>query len=155
MEINLKSEILEDLKTSMKEKNTSKLEAVRAVKAAIDKFEKENVIPEVEMSSVNYATALKPLVKQRIDSIEQFKTAGNEELANKEQAELDVINAYLIKVQPKQLSKEEVEIIAKNFASENSLSKSDMGKIMSYFKANYDGQYERKELSVIAKNVLI
>lgn len=154
MEINLKSEILEDLKASMKEKNTSKLEAVRAVKAAIDKFEKENVIPEVEMSSVNYATALKPLVKQCIDSIEQFKTAGNEELANKEQAELDVINAYLIKVQPKQLSKEEVEILAKNFASENSLSKSDMGKIMSYFKVNYDGQYEGKELSVIAKNVL-
>ncbi len=147
--MNLKSEVLEDLKTAMKEKNTSKLEAIRAVKSAIDKFEKENPGQEV-----NYVKALKPLVKQREDSIVQFKTAGNIELAEKETAELDVINSYLIKVMPKQLSKEEVETIAKKYAVDNSLAKNDMGKIMSYFKANYDGQYDGKELSGIAKNVL-
>jgi uncharacterized protein YqeY len=148
--MDLKSEVLEDLKTAMKEKNTSKLEAIRAVKSAIDKFEKENPGQEV-----NYAKALKPLVKQREDSIIQFKTAGNIELAEKETAELDVINSYLVKVMPKQLSKEEVETIAKKYAVDNSLGKSDMGKIMSHFKSNYDGQYDGKELSSIAKNVLV
>lgn len=146
----MKAEILEDLKTAMKEKNTSKLEAVRAVKSAVDKFEKEN-----PGQTINYAKAIKPLVKQREDSIAQFKTAGNQELVDKETAELNVINSYLIKVMPKQLSKEDVETLAKTFVSENSLGKSDMGKIMSHFKANYDGQYDGKELSIIAKNVLV
>lgn len=48
-----------------------------------------------------------------------------------------------------------MEIIAKKYASDNSLGKSDMGKIMSYFKSTYDGQYDGKELSDVAKSVLI
>jgi hypothetical protein len=138
----------------MKEKNTSKLEAVRAVKGAFDKFEKENLNPGNEMSSANYATALRPLVKQRTDSIEQFKAAGNEELTNKEQAELDVINEYLTKVQPQQFGKEKIETIVKQYATDNSLGKSDMGKVMSFFKTQYDGQYDGKELSLIVKSIL-
>jgi uncharacterized protein YqeY len=155
---NLKSQILEDLKIAMKEKNSSKLEAVRACKSAIDKFEKENLAnaPEGQvMSAANYAKALKPLVKQREDSIAQFKIAGNQELADKETTELEVINSYLVKVMPKQFSKEEMESVAKKYASENSLGKSDMGKIMSYFKSTFDGQYDGKELSAIAKNILV
>lgn len=147
---NLKTQILEDLKVAMKEKNTSKLEAVRATKAAVDKFEKEN-----PGQDINYVKALKPLVKQREDSIAQFKLAGNQELVEKETVELNVINSYLSKVMPTQLSKEEMEFVAKKFVSDNSLSKNDMGKIMSYFKSNYDGQYDGKELSVIAKNLLV
>jgi uncharacterized protein len=147
--INLKEEVLTDLKSAMREKNAQKLEAVRAVKSAIDKFEKEN-----PGQDINYPKALKPLVKQRIDSIEQYTNAGNSELADKEKAELDVINAYLEKVQPKQFSKEELEVTVKQYVTDNSLGKSDMGKIMSYFKSNFDGQYDGKELSLIVKSVL-
>jgi len=146
---NIKSQVLEDLKVAMKEKNTSKLEAIRATKAAIDKFEKENPNQEI-----NYIKALKPLVKQREDSILQFKNAGNVALLEKETTELNVINSYLLKVMPKQLSKEEMEEISKKYVTDNSLGKTDMGKIMSHFKAQYDGQYDGKELSLIAKNVL-
>jgi len=110
---NIKQDILKDMKDAMKEKNTSKLEALRAMKGAIDKFEKENTIPEVELSSANYVTAFRPLVKQRLDSIEQFKVAGNEELAGKEQSELDVINSYLINIQPKQMDSSEIKSIVK------------------------------------------
>ncbi len=146
---NLKTEVLEDLKTAMKEKNASKLEAVRAVKGAIDKFEKEN-----PGQDINYAKALKPLVKMRMDSIEQFKKAGNEELAKKEEVELSIINEYLGKVQPAQMSKEEMESVVKKFVADNSIGKDGMGKVMSYFKSNHDGQYDGKELSSIVKTVL-
>lgn len=146
---NLKIQIASDLKKAMQEKNSSKIEAIRAIKAAVDKFEKENPGQEI-----NYAKAIKPLVKQREDSSAQFRNAGNEELANKEMAEIEVINFYLVQVMPKQFSKEEMEVMAKKYAIENSLSKNDMGKIMSYFKSNFDGQYDGKELSIVAKSVL-
>jgi len=146
---NLKTEVLEDLKTAMKEKNTSKLEAVRAVKGAIDKFEKEN-----PGQDINYAKALKPLVKMRMDSIEQFKKAGNEELAKKEEVELSIINEYLGKVQPTQMSKDDMESTVKKFVADNAIGKDGMGKVMAYFKANHDGQYDGKELSSIVKTIL-
>ena len=151
---NLKELVLADMKTAMKEKNTIKLEAIRAVKSAIDKFEKENLTPGNSMSTENYAKALKPLVKQRIDSIEQYKAAGSIEHANKEQDELTVINEYLEKVQPAQMGKEKMETIVRSFAKDNSLGKSDMGKVMSFFKSNYEGQYDAKELSMIVKTIL-
>ena len=149
METNLKSEVLEDLKSAMKEKNTSKLEAVRATKSAIDKFEKEN-----PGQPINYVKALKPLIKQRVDSIEQFKLAGNTELAGKEELELLVINNYLDKVQPKQMSLDETKEILMKYVAENSFNKNDMGKIMSFFKTNFEGQYDAKELSSMIKDVL-
>lgn len=144
---NLKEAVLTDLKTAMKEKNTSKLEAVRAVKGAIDKFEKEN-----PGQDVNYAKALKPLVKMRMDSIEQFEKAGNTELLEKEKVELAIINEYLGRVQPKQMAKEEMESKAKDCIS--LLANPDMGKVMSFFKTNYDGTYDAKELSSIVKSLL-
>lgn len=77
----IKLQIPEDLKSALIEKNTLKVEAIRAVKAAVDKFEKENVESGQEMSSLDYVKSLKPLVKQREDSIEKFKMVeGNEEL---------------------------------------------------------------------------
>ena len=149
----LKEEVLADLKTAMREKNPIRLEAIRATKAAIDKFEKENLQKD-SMTCANYAKALSPLVKQRIDSIEQYKKAGSFDLANKEQAELEVINLYLEKVKPKQLSLVEIENEVKKYITENSLGKSDMGKVMSFFKLNFDGQYDGKELSSIVKSIL-
>lgn len=67
---------------------------------------------------------------------------------------MDVIKIYLEKVQSKQMSKEELESIARTYATDNSLGKSDIGKMMSYFKSNYDGQYDGKELSLIVKSIL-
>jgi len=152
METNLKTEVLEDLKSAMRNKEAGKLEAIRAVKAALDKFEKENP------GDVNYAKALKPLVKQRIDSIEQFKKAGSDDLAKKEEVELAIINDYLVKVQPKQMTKDEIEAAVKAFVDGNAdiqaTGNAGMGKVMSYFKTNYDGLYDGKELSSIVKSVL-
>lgn len=144
----LKQEVLADLKNAMKEKNTASLEAIRAVKAAIDKFEKENV-----GTPINYVKALQPLSKQRMDSIEKYKEAGNEELANKEYLELVVILSYLKKVQPKQLSDQELRSILDQHMLDNLLTKNDIGKIMSFFKNNYDGQYDGKNLSAIVKSL--
>jgi hypothetical protein len=137
------------MKTAMKEKNAAKLEAVRAVKAAIDKYEKEN-----PGQAINYPKVLKPLVKQRVDSIEQFKTAGSIELVLKEEAELAIINVYLSKFQSNMMTSDEMESTAKKYITDNNLGKSDMGKVMSFFKTNHEGLYDGKELSNIVKTIL-
>lgn len=146
---NLKAEVLDDMKTAMKEKNASKLEAVRSVKAAIDKYEKEN-----PGQAINYPKVLKPLVKQRADSIEQFKVAGSTDLVMKEEAELAIINAYLSRFQSNMMNSVQMEEAAKKFISDNSLGKADMGKVMTFFKTNHEGQYDGKELSNIVKTLL-
>jgi uncharacterized protein YqeY len=145
----IKEQVQEDIKTAMREKDADKLIAVRAVKAAIDKFEKEN-----PGSAINYVSALKPLVKQRTDSIEQFKSAGMDDLAKKESVELSIINTYLVGVQPKQMSEADMATAVKKLAEENSYTTADMGKVMSYFKSNYADQYDGKVLSTIVRTVL-
>ena len=95
--------------------------------------------------------ALAPLVKQRKDSVEQFKAAINTELADKEQAELDIISTYLAKVQPRQLTKEEMETIAKEMVAAGA---SQIGHIMSEFKSTYEGRYDGRELSALAKSLI-
>lgn len=138
----IKEKVLADLKTAMKEKKETELLAIRAVKSAIDKFDKEN--PGVHE---NYNKALKPLIKQRLDSRDQFKIAGKLDLALNESREIDVINNYVVEMEL--LSEVEIrEIITNNFKA---IGQNSIGPIMSYFKTNHDGKYDAKMLSQIAK----
>lgn len=141
----LKSDVLTDMKTAMIGKEADKLLAIKAVKAAIDKFEKENP------GSPEIYKALKPLVKQRIDSVEVFKAAGNTELAAKEELELSIINGYLKRVQPEVLSSEELDNVI-NVAIAGGAN--DLGKIMKYFKDNFEGLYDGKTLSSTVREKL-
>ena len=100
--MSLKERIVSDLTTSMKAKDAARTSTLRMVKASVmnREIEKGGELTDEEMMK-----ALQSLVKQRRDSIEQYEKGGRQELADKERAEIEVIEAYL----PQAASREEIE----------------------------------------------
>ncbi len=128
--MNLINSVSEDLKTAMKEKNTVKLGILRVLKSEIQRSE-QGTNGKVELSDGDVIK----IVKKLVESIKE---------TTKNQDELSVLEAYL----PKQLSEVEMRQII------SLLSVKDMGAIMKHFKTNFDGQYDGKILSTIAKEIL-
>jgi uncharacterized protein YqeY len=120
----LSKQIVADLTTAMKAQDAARTSTLRMVKAAMmnRQIEKGSELDDEEMQKL-----LRSLVKQRRDSIEQYEKAGRQELVDKEQAEIDVIDTYL----PKAASKEEIEqVVAAAIAETGASSMKDMGKVM-------------------------
>jgi uncharacterized protein len=120
----LAEKIVSDLTASMKAQDSAKTSTLRMVKAAMmnRQIEKGGALDDEEVSKL-----LRSLVKQRRDSIEQYEKAGRQELADKEDAEISVIEAYL----PQAATREELEaVVAEAIASTQSSSMKDMGKVM-------------------------
>jgi len=120
----LAEKIVSDLTASMKAQDSAKTSTLRMVKAAMmnRQIEKGGALDDEEVSKL-----LRSLVKQRRDSIEQYEKAGRQELADKEDAEISVIEAYL----PQAATREEIEaVVAEAIASTQSSSMKDMGKVM-------------------------
>jgi len=145
----IKEQIMNDMKTAMKEKNQLKLDSIRFLQAAIKNREIEvrpNAITEEEVMSV-----IKKMVKQRKESIEQYKTADRQDLVEKEAAELAIIEGYL----PAQMSKEEVEkIVTAVIAETKAASIKDMGAVMKAVVAKTAGTADNKLVSEIIKSKL-
>ena len=116
----LAEKIVSDLTASMKAQDSAKTSTLRMVKAAMmnRQIEKGGALDDEEVSKL-----LRSLVKQRRDSIEQYEKAGRQELADKEDAEISVIEAYL----PQAATTEEIEaVVAEAIASTQSSSMKDM-----------------------------
>jgi len=151
--MNLRNKIEEDYKQSIKNKDQDKTNTLRLIKSAIkDKdisfrsSENKEVINDTEILSL-----LKNLIKQRKDSIEQFKKAKRDDLIKNEQIEIDIINIYL----PPQKSEEETERIVSELIKNNNLeSVKDMGKLMSLIKNDYAGEVDMGMVGKIAKSKL-
>jgi uncharacterized protein YqeY len=132
--MSLKQQILSDLTTSMKAQDAPRTSTLRMVKAALQnrEIEKGGELDDDEMSKL-----LRSLVKQRHDSVEQYEKAGRQELADKEQAEITVIEAYL----PKAASVEAIEAaVVAAIAETGASSMKDMGKVMKAAQAALAGQ---------------
>jgi uncharacterized protein YqeY len=132
--MSLSKQIVADLTTAMKAQDAAKLSTLRMVKAAMmnRQIEKGSELDDDEMQKL-----LQSLVKQRRDSIEQYEKAGRQELADKEQAEVDVIETYL----PKAASQEEIEqVVAAVIAETGAGSIKDMGKVMKAAQAALAGK---------------
>ena len=99
----IRDQIMNDMKAAMREKDQVKLDTIRFMQAAIKNREIE-LRPEA-IGDEDVMSVIRKLVKQRKESIEQFSTANRQDLADKEQAELKVIEAYL----PAQMNREQVE----------------------------------------------
>ena len=122
--MSLSKQIVADLTTAMKAQDAARTSTLRMVKAAMmnRQIEKGSELDDDEMQKL-----LRSLVKQRRDSIEQYEKAGRQELVDKEQAEIDVIDTYL----PKATSREEIEqVVAAVIAETGASSMKDMGKVM-------------------------
>ncbi|MCX6287827.1 MAG: GatB/YqeY domain-containing protein [Bacteroidetes bacterium] len=148
--MSLEETINNDIKSAMLAREQEKLEAIRAVKAAI-LLEKSKESGTGKVDEAAELRILQKLVKQRKESAEVYRSGNREDLAKNEIFEASIIEAYL----PQQLSQEEVEekirqIIAQNGAA----SMKDMGKIMGMASKEFAGRADNKLISEIVKRLL-
>jgi len=140
----LADRIPQDLKEAMKAKDTVRLNVIRALKtaltnAAIEKGGLGTPLEEAEVIAV-----IRKQLKQRQDSLQQFSDAGRSELADKEQAEIEVLEAYL----PAALSPEEVSaLVEAAIAETGASSKADMGRVMKLVQERAAGRADGRTLS--------
>lgn len=147
--MSLKDKINNDLKEAMKAKDKIRLETIRSIRALILEFEKsgsgKDITEEDEIKMLTGAA------KKRKEAIEQFENAGRTELAEKEKAELLVIQEYL----PKQLSEEEVEAEIRKIAEEvGAKVKSDFPKLMPASIKALKGKADGKIIKTIVDKIL-
>ena len=148
--MSLEQNVMAEMKDAMKAKNEAALRGLRAIKAAII-IAKTAEGAGGELKEEDETKMLQKLVKQRRDSLEIFQKQNREDLAQKEQEEITVIEKFL----PKQLTEEELksaltEIIAQVGAS----SPADMGKVMAAASKQFAGKAEGKAISTAVKELL-
>ncbi len=151
--MSLREKIEEDYKQSIKDKDQNKVNTLRLIKSAIkDKdISSRSSSNRDGISDTEILALLTNLIKQRKDSIEQFKKASRVDLIQKEQIEIDVINYYL----PKQKTEEETEnIVIETINNNNIESIKDMGKLMGIIKNDYAGEVDMGLVGKIAKSKL-
>lgn len=146
----LEQQINNDIKTAMLAKEAGKLEALRAVKAAIllaktEKGSTGELTPDAELK------LLQKLVKQRRESAEIYSQNGRPELAEKESSEANVIETYL----PKQLSEEEIASEVKKIIAEVGASSiKELGKVMGVASKALAGKADGKMVAEVVKKLL-
>lgn len=147
--MNLRDKINEDLKSAMKSGDKIRLETVRSIRALILEFEKSG--SGKELNAEEEIRMLTSAAKKRKESIEQFRNAARNELAEKEEAELKIIEEYL----PKQLSADEVMAEVKKIAAEvGAKVKEDFPKLMPVAAKNLKGKAEGKLVKEIVEKFL-
>ena len=131
----LKEQLQQDMLTAMKAHDEVKVSALRMLKAAIMKFEMAGDRKEATDSDVMGLIGKE--VKQRKDSIEGFKAGGRMEMAQKEEQEMAILQAYL----PAQMSEEELKGVIKEVIGQvGATSKADMGKVMGALMPKVKGK---------------
>jgi hypothetical protein len=145
----LKQQIISDLTASMKAQDAPRTSTLRMVKAALvnREIEKGGELDEEEMLKL-----LRSLVKQRRDSVEQFEKGGRQDLVAKENAEIQIIEAYL----PQAAAREAIEAaVVAAIAETGATSMKDMGRVMKAAQAALSGQNaDGKTVSEIVKSKL-
>lgn len=145
----LKEQINEDLKSSMKSGDKLRLETIRSIRALILEFEKSG--SGKELNDAEVINLITSAVKKRKDSIEQFSAAGRNELAEKEEKELNILLEYL----PKQLSENEIFAIVKQMAADmNATGKQDFPKLMPAAMKELKGKADGKVVKSAVEKVL-
>ncbi len=146
--MSLKDQITEDMKTAMRAKDTERLGTIRLLLAACKQRE---VDERIVLDDAAVVAIVDKLIKQRKDSIEAFTKAQRMDLADKETAEMTVLQAYL----PQRMSAEEVLAAVKAIVVEIGASgPGDMGKVMGVVKTRLAGKAEMSAVSAAVKAAL-
>lgn len=141
----IKEQINNDIKDAMRARDTEKLSALRLVTAAIKQIE---VDERIDVDETRALVILDKLVKQRNESISQFKAAGRDDLVTQEQFELDIIKKYL----PDPLTDVEIiELINQAIIDTEAQKMSDMGKVMTQLKPLMQGRADMAKISAMIK----
>ncbi len=148
--MSLQKQIMEQLKTAMKAKDTVALESLRAVKSAILLAQTETGSKEA-LTEAQELKILQKLVKQRNDSATLFEEQGREDLAAPEKAQAAIIAQFL----PAQMDESEIEKIVKEIIAQTGASgMKDMGKVMGMASKQMAGKADGKVISTIVKSLL-
>jgi uncharacterized protein YqeY len=144
----LKEQITEDMKTAMRAKDSERLATIRLLLAALKQKE---VDERVELDDTMVVAIVDKMVKQRKDSITAFTTGGRPDLADKEAAEIKVLEAYL----PQRMSADETVAAVKAIVAELGASgPGDMGKVMGVVKTRLAGKADMGQVSAAVKAAL-
>ncbi len=144
----LKITLTEAMKDAMRAKQKERLGTIRLMLAEIKKIE---VDERIDPDDARITSILDKMVKQRRESIKQYVDGGRQELADKEQAEIDVIQEFL----PQPLSEEEVDAIIQQAVTDTGASSmADMGKVMGLVKAQLVGKADMGSVSQKVKAAL-
>ncbi|MHB8680144.1 MAG: GatB/YqeY domain-containing protein [Rudaea sp.] len=143
--MSLKTQLTEDMKAAMKGGDKDRLGTIRLINAAIKQRE---VDERIQLDDAQVLAVLEKMLKQRRDSITQFEAAGRTDLADKEKAEVGVIQTYM----PAQLGAAEVDaIIAATIVESAATGPKDMGKVMGLVKSKVAGRTDMGKLSELVK----
>ena len=148
--MSIREDIEKKYKQSLKERNVNLTNTTRLIKSAIKNKDiaARSLETKEEIKDQEILSLLQNLIKQRKDSIESFKIADRQDLIEKEQSEIQIINLFL----PQQKNEKETEnIINQLIQEQNFNSLKDMGKLMSCLKTDYSGEIDMGLAGKIAK----
>ena len=141
----LKDRITEDMKTAMKAKDSERLGTIRMITSAIKQRE---VDERIQLDDTQVLAVVEKMIKMRKESIAQFQSGGREDLAAKEQKEIDLLQIYM----PQQLGAAEVEaLIDEAIAQSGATSIKEMGKAMALLKQKAQGRTDMASASARLK----
>jgi len=144
----LLSDIKNDLKQAMLDKNDLVRDTIRMFLSEVQRFEIDN---KEEVDDAKALQIINKMIKQRNDSISQFKEGGREDLADKEQQEVEILSKY----KPEQLSEEDItEKVKRAIEETGAESMQDIGKVMGVLKAALAGSADMGLVSKIVKDQL-
>jgi len=145
LSMTLKDRIVEDMKSALRAKDAARLSAIRLLLAAIKQRE---VDERIELTDADVVAVIDKMLKQRRESIRQYRSAKRQDLVNAEEFEVQVLTSYM----PSGLSEAEVEAaIAEVIAATGARSAQDMGKIMSALKPKLSGRADMAQVSALVK----
>ena len=144
----LTEKIRADLTESMKARDAERTSTLRMLQASL---KNEQINLGHELTDEEAMTVIRKAVKQRLDSIEQFTKANRNEMAAKEQSEMNLLKTYL----PAELSDAELESgLREIIASTGATSKKDLGKVMKEATAKFKGRADGKKIQEIVGRLL-
>ena len=146
--MSLKAQLTEDMKTAMRAKDQTTLSTIRLINAAIKQFE---VDERTEADDGKVIAIITKMVKQRKDSANIYAEAGRQDLADKENAEIEILHRYLPQMMSAEAIRTAVETV---IAITGASSMADMGKAMGVLKTQLAGKADMGEVNKILKAAL-
>jgi uncharacterized protein YqeY len=140
--------INQQLNAAMKAQDKLRTETLRSIRSGIIEFKKSGI--DREMNSDDELKLLNKLVKSRKESIELYKTANRNDMAEQEQKELDIIMEFL----PKQMSDDVIKAELKKMIEEQNATQKDFGKMMGMAMKTFAGKADGNKVQAILKELL-
>ncbi len=146
--MSVKNQLRDDMKQAMRSGDKARLGVVRMALAAIQQRE---VDERIELDDAGVLGVIEKMIKQRRESVEQYRSGGRQDLADKESAEIEVLSAYL----PEPLGEAELAALVDAVVAETGASSmKDMGKVMAELRNRAQGRADMAVLSAQVKSRL-